>query len=506
MRFRLVLPFILAAFTSAGYAADQDRAPEPTLAAQTEAEKLVKEVYKEDYAKRGPEERRALAEKLLGEGRNTKSDANTQYVLFREARDMAVQVSATATAMEAIKELNDAFAINAVEMKLKVLNAIRASAHTVDANSEGAEAALALTNEALAAENFDAATKASEVAVTFATGARNIQMTADAQARKNDIKAQATAYLEMKIAADKLKTDPKDGPANQSVGTYLVLFKNDWDKGLPLIAAGNDPTWAAAAKADLANPVDLTEMTKIADTWWDLAQSPHNTSTKAHILIRAEFWYNLVMPNADGIIRAKVEKRIDQIAAIKTGATYSTVSEATRKLLPTQTELQKFRTACAALKNGNVQMQSEVVEQYQALLARLMIDINTTKENDFIARCKAALVLRHIMEANNCGNFANSYSAPWNCFDSYVQSAMSKEDLASRIIAFERFNFTEQAFNVLNFDTVVYSAVRNFVQRNYAIYSTQTARLQLCDFLKNKGVRSSGLTRYRSFVERSRSY
>ncbi len=507
MKLAIALALVLAALSTSLFA-DQDRVPEPTKQAQVEAEKLVKDVYKDDYAKRGPDERRALAEKLLSEGRNTKSDTNTEYVLLREARDMAIQVADIETAIDAIKELNAAFVVDAVDMKLKALTSIRSSSHTVEANTAGADAALTMIDEALVAENFDAAVKASELAVMFATGAHNIQMTADAQAKKNDIKAQSIAYLDMKLAADKLKTDPNDKAANYATGYYQALYKNDWDKGLPMIADGSDPLWAAAAKADLANPVDLTEMLKVADGWWDLAQTPRNSALKIHILSRAEFWYNIIIPNSDGIIRSKVEKRLDQIAASKSSSIYSNVSEATRKVLPTQAELQKFRETCIATKNSNGATINDLAQMYQQLYSRLETDWDSLKENDYIARCKSNLVLRRILENNGCAIYATQYnfSAFWNNYQNYIQNSKTKEEFAARIIAVERFNFTEKVIDLRNFENAVYFCIRNFIQQNYNLYSTAAAKQEFCDYLKNKGLRSAGLERYSTLSAKGRAY
>ena len=58
---------------------------------------------------------------------------------------------------------------------------------------------------------------------------------------------------------------------------------------------------------------------------------------------------------------------------------------------------------------------------------------------------------------------------------------------------------------MLNLDSVTYSAIRNFVTTNFQQFNTQPARLQLCTYLKTRGVKSTGLDRYKSYVERTRT-
>jgi len=61
----------------------------PDRAKALEAEKALKERFKEEYQKRTPAERTALASKLLKAGEEAKDDFVAQYVAWREAKDIA---------------------------------------------------------------------------------------------------------------------------------------------------------------------------------------------------------------------------------------------------------------------------------------------------------------------------------------------------------------------------------------------------------------------------------
>jgi hypothetical protein len=353
----------------------------------------------------------------------------------------------------------------------------------------------------MAAENFDAANKSADAASTFATGAKNMQLVALVQSRRTEIRARQQAALESKIAADKLKASPKDPEANMALGTYVALFQNDWDKALPMLALSNDAGWSAAAKADLANPVDVGEMTKVADLWWDL--SARQPAVKGRIMARAEFWYNLVLPNADGLIRTKVEKRLEQIAASKTGPALG-VSEETRKLLPTPTELAKFKELATASRTGNYTKQQELYQFHSLVYSRLNTNLATCNTADYFARCRADAQVRKVLIDNGGQATAQNYSPLIGNFSQFASSARTKEDIGTRLVELERY-LNANKNDTINLDTITYSAIRSFVSNNMQQFGTQATRLQLCAYLKTRGVKSTGLERYRSYVERTRT-
>jgi hypothetical protein len=64
--------------------------PEPEAAAQKETLKKVKELFKDEYAKKSPADQLALARKMIQGGVESGDDLVTKFVLLKEARDLAV--------------------------------------------------------------------------------------------------------------------------------------------------------------------------------------------------------------------------------------------------------------------------------------------------------------------------------------------------------------------------------------------------------------------------------
>src|SRR5208283_4533076 len=64
--------------------------PVPEEAKQAENEKLIKSIYREDYAKLKPADRVALADKLVQKAKDTVDDMPARYSLLKEASTLAI--------------------------------------------------------------------------------------------------------------------------------------------------------------------------------------------------------------------------------------------------------------------------------------------------------------------------------------------------------------------------------------------------------------------------------
>lgn len=51
-----------------------------------------------------------------------------------------------------------------------------------------------------------------------------------------------------------LKLDPANPEANLAVGRWYCFSNDDWEDGLPLLAAGSDANLKAVATGDLSQP------------------------------------------------------------------------------------------------------------------------------------------------------------------------------------------------------------------------------------------------------------
>ena len=76
-----------------------DRVAIPDAAALAKSETKLHGLFKDEYAKKAPADRRALANKLLGLADAEMEDVAQRYVMYRDARDIAVELFEAPLAM-----------------------------------------------------------------------------------------------------------------------------------------------------------------------------------------------------------------------------------------------------------------------------------------------------------------------------------------------------------------------------------------------------------------------
>jgi hypothetical protein len=292
--------------------ASQKRSPLPDEAAQAKALKLAKEVYgQEGAAAKTPSQKSELAKKLLHAADESKNDPAGRYILLKLARDFAMQATDGLSAFEAIDQMAEQFQVNDVEMKMNVLSAFSKRAKSpADHKSIGDEAA-GLIDGAIAHDKIDLAVKLCELALIEARASRDPDLIREVKTRSEQCKALGKAYREMKEAEAVLDKKPDDALANLTVGKYYCFQKGDWEKGLPMLALGQDEALKAVAIQEISGVTKADDQVKVGDAWWDLAGKEQGRM-QATLRGRADYWYQRALPGVAGLAKAKLDKRIKE--------------------------------------------------------------------------------------------------------------------------------------------------------------------------------------------------
>ncbi len=283
--------------------------PVPAGPEQEKAEQLVKDVFKDDYAKKTQADKLALSAKLSEQARETKDDPVARFVLFREARDLAAQAGDLEQSLKIVDEVAKLYAVNTAELKVDVLEAASAAMTPATCKAFTDTATLVL-DELLEKDGFEAAARLLKVSQKVCHAAKNVPLLTVLQSRETDVESRKKESEKAKTALESLSKNPKDAAASLIAGKYLCI-KGDWEKGLPLLAAGGDAKLSELAKLDLALPVKAEDQAKTGDGWYTFATSEkHNLQLKQ----RAFYWYSQsVTAGITGLSKAKVEKRIAEL-------------------------------------------------------------------------------------------------------------------------------------------------------------------------------------------------
>jgi hypothetical protein len=202
-----------------------------------------------------------------------------------------------------------------------VLNQAAKSARTPEDLRTLVALTLKLVDPPLAADDYDQAEKLAANALACAKRSQDLTLTLRVSAKSREIADQKARHDKLRKARETLESDPVDGAANVLVGQFLCAVKGDWERGLPMLAKGSDPTVAALAQKELAGPMDPAAQAAVGDGWWDLSEkeaSPVKERFKEH----AGIWYAKAVEKLLGLNKSKTEKRLAEcrVAALLKGS------------------------------------------------------------------------------------------------------------------------------------------------------------------------------------------
>jgi hypothetical protein len=312
------LAFLAAAWTlgqDAPQPANKQHVPAPD--ARKKAEALVRELYAGEYARasKDPAEKARLAATLLLEGKDTTDDPAGRYVLFCEARDLAAQAGDAPTALQAVLELAQDFALGPDDvsaMKVRALETAAAAPGSAESSRAVVDAALILLDEATAADNYDATLRLVATAEAAARKLKSVPLVLSIRRRGQEVHALRADYAQVKPYADTLRQNPGDPRANRELGKYQAFTKGNWAKALPLLAKADDATLKPLAQTDLARPRDAGAQADLARAWAGAADAASGPA-KTQMLLRSYHWYQQALPRLRGPAHAAAARRMQAI-------------------------------------------------------------------------------------------------------------------------------------------------------------------------------------------------
>jgi hypothetical protein len=278
----------------------------PNSAAQGKLLSALRSQYKQEYAKRSPEDQLALAEDFHKQALEEGTDPVRQYVLLREARELATNSGNFDVAFAIIDDTARLFAVDAGELKVTALT--NAMDRTLLSKPELFENYHKVGEAALEQGDVQLAYQVTVLERILVRQTKDPVLTQRARAFELRVHDARREYANIIAAAKKLQTTPDDPKASLLVGRYLCFVQRRWNEGLPLLAQGADRGLSDLAKRDLNAPEDANAMVELGDAYWDLPDSKQTPRRAAHE--RAAHWYAEALPKLTGEKKAKAEQRI----------------------------------------------------------------------------------------------------------------------------------------------------------------------------------------------------
>jgi hypothetical protein len=308
----------------------QDRKlPVPLPAEQSRLQTEVKGLYKEDFSRKDRESKRALVQKLLAQASDAANSPASRYVLLSLGRDLSVEALDLTSAFALIDELERSFellapplagasfSVTANALKAQALSTAQKFVASAEDSAGISAAYLIIAEASVVARTFEDALSAAQLAERYAKAAKlqGIQDRAALLVKEiPDLRREEEAF------AAAITTKADDPGARLVKGRYVLFVVGDEKSGIETLAECSDPAIQRAAKLEKALGTDADSRLEIAEAWLLLADKEQTPLHKRRYQRRGSLWLDRALEGAGGLVKLKIERRIEELRAKTTGS------------------------------------------------------------------------------------------------------------------------------------------------------------------------------------------
>jgi hypothetical protein len=281
------------------------RHPVPSETELAAARKELREMFPEAYTKGGSELAAKLSNTGFGPGNQTPM---VRYAALTEAMDLNVQLGRFSNTLRLADMVVDRYKVSdPPELRCSV---VEKSARIVRQEAPGlVDKALEMAAQARAEEDFDRASRLVKTAQTAVAHSRRLGQPEAVARAARETNAAGREFAPVKAALRTLEINPDDPAANLTAGRFRCFVRDDWERGLPLLAKGSDAALTALARKDLAVSDNAPARKELADAWLQQANKSSGAE-QAAFRRRAHYCYKEALAGLEGPARAEAAGRL----------------------------------------------------------------------------------------------------------------------------------------------------------------------------------------------------
>lgn len=286
----------------------------PPAISVTEADKHLRALLKDDFAKRKPDERSALAKKLLDTSAEGGHDMPTKYAALILSRDLAAEAGDAVTAMFAVDRLAELFVVVAAMERNVAFKRLLEGQRPLDSYRHTAEAVMKAFDEAVASDQFAALRQQVAFGELAVAKAEHPSLTSRMKAKLLLVEEILREWPACKVALDVFKADRSNAAANLTFGRFYAFMKGDFDRGVRALARSAQEPWKKLGETEQSNPFESAAQLALADAWWEVGEKEKSKQAQLSMFSRANLWYSKALPTLKGDEKARADKRVARLA------------------------------------------------------------------------------------------------------------------------------------------------------------------------------------------------
>jgi Tfp pilus assembly protein PilF len=287
----------------------------PPEAEQARVRKELRETHRLDYAKRGREDRRALAQRLHGEAGMAK-DAVMKFVLLSEACDLAADSLDLEMAASLVDAIAKAYTVTASPMLTAAVATARKGVRAEEDAARLADICLRLSVRYMCSGEYDSAGTMAQAARDIAVAAKLANVVERARAVSTEAAEAKKEHDQFRRAELLLAVDKDDAGANLAYGRFLCFYKEEWTKGLPYLSKAKEAVVRAVVEKETSPPLAPEGRAEMGNMWYDLAaKETERAPYRKKYFLRALHWYQQAWPALPELEKARLHRRLDEAEA-----------------------------------------------------------------------------------------------------------------------------------------------------------------------------------------------
>src|SRR6185295_10078237 len=157
------------------------------------------------------------------------------------------------------------------------------------------------------------ATRLAVKAKAVADPLRNEEVKSTVAAREKSVAQLQKEFTSIAAYAKTLSDKPEDPASNKAMGLFYCLVKEDWDRGLPMLARGNDAILKGLAEKELSKPADDGVQKDLCEGWLALAEKEAKGPKKDNLTERARLWFNQVEDKLLPADKTRISKKLETL-------------------------------------------------------------------------------------------------------------------------------------------------------------------------------------------------
>jgi hypothetical protein len=282
---------------------------------------------------------KSAAARLLVSRAETVETSLRRYALLVEAKQLASEARDTELVFQIVDTIGRYFSIDLIAMKLSAVKQQRA--RTATEQRQLLSHVLALADTAGMANDYETVTAALKLARPMAYRLRDRELNKSLTERTARTVVLTREWVKVKDAAEVLEADPGDANANLRLGLFYCVFREEWPRGLQLMAKGaahipevalvlttgaactlprdqrkRDLEMAKIARVDLQRPPGAVSRIRLGDSWLAVSKD-YSGAPRSRLLSRAGRWYAQAIAVSTGDARLALERRMGYIEGIE---------------------------------------------------------------------------------------------------------------------------------------------------------------------------------------------